>query len=278
MKRTRARAFSRTNGYAMAALLVGMTIMAVFLTVALPAWSTAVKREKEAELIFRGQQYARAIALFQRKYANTFPPNIDILLNEHFLRKKYKDPMTKDGEFQVLYANQQAAAQPNAGQPNAGLNQLAARQGGGTVPQRGQPARPVTQVASGGPGGGQQGGIVGVASKSTATSLRVYDGHDKYNEWVFVATQVTNRVNAPNATRDPTGGVNLPGGVGGAGGRGGRGGAQLPPGTRGNQPGGRGNPNQPGPFGRPGGGGFGAPPIGAPFGGPPFGGPPGRGR
>jgi len=258
--RVKARAVSGSGGYAMAALLVGMTIMAVFLTIALPAWSTAAKREREAELIFRGQQYARAVALFQRKYANTFPPNLDILVNEHFLRKKYKDPMTANGEFQVLYANQQAAAQPNAG---------------GTVPQRGQPARPVTQVATGGPAGGQQGGIVGVASKSTATSLRVYDGHDKYNEWVFVATQVTNRISAPNGSRDPTGGVNLPGG---AGGRGGRGGAQLPPGTRGNQPGGRGNPNQPGPFGRPGGGGFGTPPIGTPFGGPPFGGPPGRGR
>jgi type II secretory pathway pseudopilin PulG len=275
MKGPERRAFD--TGYAMAALLVGMAIMAVFLTVALPAWSTAAKREKEAELIFRGQQYARAIALFQRKYANTFPPNIDILVNDHFLRKRYKDPMTKDGEFQVLYANQQAAAQPNAGPnagPSAGLNQLAARQGGGTVPQRGQPGRPVTQVATG-PAGGQQGGIVGVASKSTATSLRLYDGHDKYNEWVFLATQVTNRISAPNASQDPTGGMNLPGG---ARGRGGRGGAPPPPGTRGNQPGGRGNPNQPGPFGRPGGGGFGAPPIGAPFGGAPFGGGPGRGR
>lgn len=263
--RVNARTFSGSGGYAMAALLVGMTIMAVFLTVALPAWSTAAKREREAELIFRGQQYARAVALFQRKYANTFPPNLDILLNEHFLRKKYKDPMTKDGEFQVLYANQQAAAQPNAGP-----NQLAGRQGGGTVPQRGQPGSPVTQAATG-PAGGPQGGIVGVASKSTATSVRLYDGHDKYNEWVFVATQVTNRISAPNGSPNPTGGVNLPGGVDG---RGGRGGLQLP-GGRGNlPPGGRGqNPNQPGPFGRPGGGGFGAPPIGTPFGGPP-----GRGR
>ena len=250
---------SHEGGYAMVALLVGMAIMAVFLTVALPAWSTAARREKEAELIFRGQQYARAIALFQRKYANTFPPNIDILVNDHFLRKKYKDPMTADGQFQVLYANQQAAAQPNAG---------------GTVPQRGQPGRPATPVAAGAPVG-PQGGIIGVASKSTATSLRVYNGHDKYNEWVFVATQASNRVNAPNASQDPTGGLNLPGG---AGGRGGRGGVPPPPGTRGNQPGGRGNPNQPGPFGRPGGGGFGAPPIGAPFGGAPFGGAPGRGR
>src|ERR1044071_9741015 len=105
----------RNAGFAMAALLVGMTIMAVFMTMALPAWKTAMQREKEAELIFRGEQYARAIMLFQRKYANTFPPNVDILLNEHFLRRKYKDPMTADGEFQVIYANQQNSSQPGPG-------------------------------------------------------------------------------------------------------------------------------------------------------------------
>src|ERR1700741_5423637 len=98
------------DGFAMAALLAAMTIMAIFIAMALPAWKTASQREKETELIFRGQKYARAIVLFQRKYANTFPPNVEILLNEHFLRKKYKDPMTKDGEFQVIYANQPASA------------------------------------------------------------------------------------------------------------------------------------------------------------------------
>ena len=55
-------------GYAMVALLVGLSIMAVALSVALPAWRTMTQREKEAELVFRGEQYARAIALFQRKY------------------------------------------------------------------------------------------------------------------------------------------------------------------------------------------------------------------
>src|SRR4029453_7381652 len=97
------------RGYAMAALLVALSVMAIALTVALPVWKTAAKREKEPELIFRGQQYVRAIGLFHRKYVNANPPNLDILLNERFLRKKYKDPMTKDGEFQVLYASNQAA-------------------------------------------------------------------------------------------------------------------------------------------------------------------------
>jgi type II secretory pathway pseudopilin PulG len=255
----------------MAALLVGMAIMAIVLSMALPAWKTAAQREKETELIFRGQQYARAVALFQRKYANAFPPNVDVLLNEHFLRKKYKDPMTEDGEFQVLYANQQASAQP----------------GIGIVPTQGQPGRSATglgnlaqqqqqQGRGASPGGnavGPQGGIIGVASKSTADSLRIYNGHTKYNEWVFVATQVSNRAGAPTGSQTPTGGINLPGGlpgaVGGRGGRDGRGGQQpggFPPGQG---PGDRGRGNQPqGPFrpGGPGQGGFGAPPGGAPGG------------
>lgn len=259
-KESAAHRLAGQGGYAMAALLVGMTVMAIFLSVALPAWRTAAQREKEAELIFRGQQYARAIALFQRKYANTFPPNVDILLNEHFLRKKYKDPMTKDGEFQVVYVNQQASAQPNAG---------------GTVPTQGQP-RTATPVAAGATVG-PQGGIIGVASKSTATSLRVYNGHDKYNEWVFVATQASSRVNAPAGSQTPTGWINVPGGgIGGVTGRGGRGGQpQLPGGNRGNGPGvGGQNPNQPGPFGAR--GSAGAPPPGSPFGGSVFGGRGGR--
>ena len=85
----------------MAALLVGMAVMAVMMTVAMPVWSTQAKRAREDELVFRGEQYARAIAMFQRKYANALPPSIDVLVNERFLRKKYLDPIT-GGEFQAL--------------------------------------------------------------------------------------------------------------------------------------------------------------------------------
>ena len=230
--------FRARDGFAMAALLAAMTIMAIFLAMALPAWKTATQREKETELIFRGQQYARAIALFQRKYANTFPPNVDVLLNEHFLRKKFKDPMTEDGEFQVIFATQGASAQPGVA--------------GGTVPTQGQPQqRPATTIASAGTGtvAGAQGGIIGVASKSTDQSIRIFQAKDHYNEWVFVAQQASARISAPNGSQTPTGGVNLPGGAPGTiGGRGGRGG-------RGNQPSPFGGP----PRGRGPGGTFGAP-------------------
>jgi type II secretory pathway pseudopilin PulG len=233
----------------MAALLVALNIMAVVLTVALPAWRTMIKREKEDELIWRGQQYSRAIGLFQRKYANTFPPNLDILLNERFLRKKYKDPMTGDGEFQLLYA----ASQNTPGQPQTpGQSQTPGSKTPGLVPQKGQVGTQPSplDVGSQGPAGAR-GGIMGVASKSTEPSLRVYNGRNKYNEWTFVWQAASTRVGAPTGSATPgaPGGTQKPG---------------VP------QPGGKGPGGQPpkgvGPF-NPG-------PGATPFGFPPGGGPP----
>src|SRR3954471_24260587 len=98
-----------TRGYAMAALLVAMAVMAVLMSVAMPTWKQTLRRENEEELIFRGTQYARAIGAYQRKFANASPPSIDELITQRLLRKKYKDPLavTKDREFALLYVNNQ---------------------------------------------------------------------------------------------------------------------------------------------------------------------------
>ena len=47
------------RGYAMAALLVSIGVMMLLMSVAMPVWRTQAQREKEAELIFRGEQIAR---------------------------------------------------------------------------------------------------------------------------------------------------------------------------------------------------------------------------
>ena len=250
-----ARGSHSDRGYAMAALLVGMSVMAVLMTALLPAWTHMATREKEEEMIFRGKQYARAIGLWQRKYANTPPPSIDILVEQRFLRKKYKDPITKD-DFQPIYANQalqqgisapQGAARP--GQQSATLStpaQQSAQAGvnSGTTPQ----------------GATAQGGIIGVTSKSKEASIKIYNGRDHYNEWAFVYIQTAQRPNQPGgATLTPGGGF-VPGQGQGQGQ--GRGGAFGGPGQGG--AGGRGNFQQPPP-------GFGnsnRPPIGSPGFGP----------
>jgi hypothetical protein len=75
--RPRTMRHASTSGYAMAALLVGFSVMSIMLGAALPVWQTAITREREAELIFRGEQYAQAISLCQGRFAGTFLPSID---------------------------------------------------------------------------------------------------------------------------------------------------------------------------------------------------------
>ncbi len=74
----------------MAALLVGMSVMAVLMSALLPVWTHMATREKEEELIFRGRQYARAIGLFQRKFANTPPPRLMSWSNNGFSGRNTK--------------------------------------------------------------------------------------------------------------------------------------------------------------------------------------------
>jgi type II secretory pathway pseudopilin PulG len=209
----------------MAVLLVGLGVMAILLTAALPVWRQVSQREKEEDLIFRGLQYARAVGLYQRKYANTSPPSIDVLIEQRFLRSKYKDPMVPDGEFQLLYQTSQAAGSPGA---------------------RGQgaPAAPTAGASQGAIG---RGGIIGVVSKSSQTALRLYRGGAHYNEWQFVYIA---------QTQQPGTGQGRGTSMGGGAGRGQRQGEPMTPGTggRGQRSGGAGagpNPNQSPTTGRP---------------------------
>ena len=50
--------YLQEEGYSMASLLVVLSVLSVALGFLLPVWGTVVKREKEAELIFRGEQFA----------------------------------------------------------------------------------------------------------------------------------------------------------------------------------------------------------------------------
>src|ERR1700681_1311320 len=134
------------QGYAMAALMVGLGVMAVMMTVVMPVWKQTAQREKEAELVFRGEQYARAIELYGRKIPGALPPNLDVLVDQKFLRKKYKDPIT-GGDFDLVSPaaapGPQRGAQQPGGFPSAGRGQ-----GQVTVPngRGGAPAGPGNPV------------------------------------------------------------------------------------------------------------------------------------
>jgi type II secretory pathway pseudopilin PulG len=248
------------HGYAMVALMVAMSIMAIMMTVALPTWHQMAQREKETELVFRGQQYARAIGLFQKKAGpGVLPPNIDALVEGHYLRKKYKDPIT-GGDFDVLNAGTAAPTPggstanptPQAQQTQTG----SAGRGGASGTSPGAPPSAFGQTASAG-----RGGVMGVASKSKAESIRIYNGRTHYNEWQFVytmQTQAPGQGGAPGGQPQRGGRNQGPNGPGGAGG-GQRNGGPGRGSPFGGPQGGRGNAPQ-SPFGGGGFGGGGFPP------------------
>jgi type II secretory pathway pseudopilin PulG len=138
------------SGYAMAALLVAIAVMSVLMSVAMPAWRQASQREKEAELVWRGEQYDRAVQLYRKKFSAPGPPNLDILVDQKFLRKKYKDPMT-GGDFELKPVGV-------VGNLPAGVQ---------------QPRRAEGQL------------IGGVKSRSKAKSIRVLNGRTRYDQWEF---------------------------------------------------------------------------------------------
>lgn len=159
------------GGYIMVVLLIGMAVTAVWMGAMLPSWRQQAIREKEADLIFRGEQYARAIALFWRKNNQTLPPSLDVLVSQRYLRKKYTDPITNSDFLPVATAS---------GVVLGGGGDLGAQPSlaGG----RGQPPAQVPPSL-----GllGRGAGISGVRSTSTATSIVVYRGQQSYSQFPF---------------------------------------------------------------------------------------------
>lgn len=224
-------------GYAMAALLVAMTVMAIILTAAMPTWSQMIRREKEEELLFRGNQYARAINQYQRKFANASPATLDVLIEQRLLRKKFRDPFAtdKEGEFQMLYLNTQGPASRGMGQ--TGARGTGARGAGPGQQQTGMGGLQAGSATGTTYSTQPAGGIVGVASKNTGVSIKVYKGKQRYNEWQFIGMEQSLQAGGPAGAAGPGGtgrggrgtggreGGRGDGGFGGRGeGRGGRGG------------------------------------------------------
>src|SRR3990167_3799539 len=86
------------RGYVLLVFILFSALLAVGLIRILPKAVFEGQREKEEELMFRGQQYMLAIQHFVRKFGR-YPNTMEELekANEiRFLRKRYRDPMTKE--------------------------------------------------------------------------------------------------------------------------------------------------------------------------------------
>ena len=90
----------------MAALVIFLTAASILLTISVPSYVMEAKREQEKELIFRGEEYTRAIQKYQRTL-NLLPTSVDDLLSSNgtrFLRKAYADPISGE-PWRVIILN-----------------------------------------------------------------------------------------------------------------------------------------------------------------------------
>jgi type II secretory pathway pseudopilin PulG len=168
----RARVGSSEAGFTLVALMASVAVMLILMGVGARSWQYVMKSEREEELIFRGGQIADAIQRFQAKNGNALPTSLTVLVKGRFLRKVYKDPMAKDGEWRLVRQGEAIAPIPA---PSASP--------GGSPPPTTRPSGPGVPV------GQSFGGIIGVASKSTEQSLRLFNGRSRYNEWIFAVGQ-----------------------------------------------------------------------------------------
>src|SRR5438445_13401825 len=83
-------------GFSLAALIFFATAASILAAAAVPAYQMQAKREREKELIFRGEEYTRAVQKYQRKFG-VYPGSIDQLVQTNglrFLHRAYKDRIT----------------------------------------------------------------------------------------------------------------------------------------------------------------------------------------
>lgn len=105
-------AATRIRGFTLLAVLFWVAAMGVGLAAIGQVWQTAVKREKEVQLLFVGDQYRRAIESYARvspKAGKVYPARLnDLLLDPRFphtvrhLRQLYPDPLTQSTNWGVV--------------------------------------------------------------------------------------------------------------------------------------------------------------------------------
>lgn len=229
-------------GFTLLMVVFMVAAMIIAAAAAAPNILTQGRREKETEMVWRGQQYVRAIGLYYRKFGK-YPTKVEDLTKQtngvRFLRQAYTDPMNKDdGSWRFIYVG------PN-GQLIGSLRQTSLLQTALTTPGMGalsalggglQPLPPpaLTTGATQAPGIGQPGqqqnpaaapnslqsqlqpltgpvlggNIIGVGSKMKQPSLRIYLGGETYQEWEFIwnpTGQIALPLQAPvNPNANPT--------------------------------------------------------------------------
>jgi type II secretory pathway pseudopilin PulG len=192
------------GGYTLVALLVVMSLMALFALAAAPQVRQQAQREREKEAIFRGEQVAAAIRLYYQyrggQGVNSLPTSMDQLLEGiprgtkklQVLRSEAaRDPLSSSGEWRLIGPTSQDVAKfvrsvtvySGGVPPTPRLPGLAS-----LIPQMTNILD--TDSTDTAPGGedtsaNSSGPFLGVASRSQRNSVITYFGIERHDEWIF---------------------------------------------------------------------------------------------
>ncbi|MCW8984317.1 MAG: hypothetical protein OQK55_03165, partial [Thermoanaerobaculales bacterium] len=147
-----------------------IAVMAIMAAAAVEIVSFQAQREKEAELIFRGQQYVEGIRLFRKKYGR-YPMRMKELweADPKVLRRKWTDPITGSDQWGIVFQGQEGRELTMPG---------------GRGPRPTATRTPVFEQQRGNEGE-KVGPIIGVYSLSTEKSIKIYEGRNQYDLWKF---------------------------------------------------------------------------------------------
>ena len=225
------------RGVLLISLLVGMTVMIILLTASAQSWATIMQRERELELIFRGNQYIIALQQYAKEHGGAYPMELEVLLKEgpmghRYIRQMFLDPFDKEGEWNLLYLapNGKGAINPNARFPLGGVLGAAGGATGGAIPNArnrttgledlGRDRDGFGRGGSGFGGATMSGPIVGVVSRKRERGFRMYYGRHHYDEWefhVFVRQVADPRGRGIGLKVNPGGQIGVGGGITGVG-------------------------------------------------------------
>jgi len=199
----------RESGYTLVIIVLTIAIMSIFMAVAVQTVEFQMRREREAELIFRGEQYVEAIRLYKAKYGR-HPMRMKEIweADPKVVRKQWLDPITDSEDWGLIFLGQEGRriGPENAFQGTPGATETVTFRG--TQPGLGSDSPFSNRNRE----GEMIGPIVGVHSKSCEESIKIYEGRNTYCEWQFVLRE-------KGQGRGPTGRPGVPpGGPGGPGG------------------------------------------------------------
>ena len=99
----------RDRGFTYLTVLFLVAFMGLGLALAGEVWQTGLAREREAQLLYTGNQYRRAIERYYLSGLHQYPRSLEDLLKDprrpdtqRYLRKLYPDPVAPKGEWGIV--------------------------------------------------------------------------------------------------------------------------------------------------------------------------------